>query len=103
MPERGTMGTPHTATGDQHQAEWYEILLKGHLNARWAAWFDGLNLTHEQDGTTRIHGPVVDQAALHGLLQRVRDLGLPLCAVRRVDPEQARGPGDSADTDQDAP
>ena len=48
----------------------YEIRLKGHLDARWAAWFDGLSLTHESDGTTIIHGPVVDQAALHGLLQK---------------------------------
>jgi hypothetical protein len=59
----------------------YEIRVGGHLDARWAAWFDGLSLTHEHDGTTVIRGPVVDQAALHGLLQRVRDLGLPLISV----------------------
>ena len=64
----------------------YEIRLQGHLGARWAAWFDGLGLTHESDGTTVIHGPVADQAALHGLLNKVRDLGLPLIAVRQVDP-----------------
>ena len=63
----------------------YEIRLQGHLGARWAAWFDGLSLTHAGDGTTAIRGPVVDQAALHGLLTRVRDLGLPLIAVRQVD------------------
>jgi hypothetical protein len=61
----------------------YEIRLKGHLNARWADWFDGLTLTHESDGTTLLCGPIVDQAALHGLLGKVRDLGLPLIAVRR--------------------
>ena len=61
----------------------YEIRLKGHLEARWAAWFDGLTLTTCSDGTTTIHGPVVDQSALHGLLQRVRDLGLPLISVTR--------------------
>ena len=61
----------------------YEIRLKGHLNARWADWFDGLTLTHESDGTTVLIGSVVDQAALHGLLAKVRDLGLPLIAVRR--------------------
>ena len=61
----------------------YEIRIKGHLNARWADWFDGLGLTHEGAGTTVIHGPVVDQAALHGLLGKVRDLGLPLIAVQR--------------------
>jgi hypothetical protein len=59
----------------------YEIRIEGHLDTRWAAWFDGLALTHETDGTTVLHGPVVDQAALHGLLQRVRDLGLPLVSV----------------------
>ena len=64
----------------------YEIRLKGRLDARWAAWFDGLGLTHQGDGTTVIHGPVADQAALHGLLNKVRDLGLPLISVTRVGP-----------------
>ena len=64
----------------------YEIRLKGRLDGRWAAWFDGLSLTHESDGTTVIHGPVADQAALHGLLNKVRDLGLPLVSVTRVGP-----------------
>ena len=64
----------------------YEIRLKGRLDARWAAWFEGLSLTHEGDGTTVIHGLVVDQAALHGLLNKVRDLGLPLVSVTRVGP-----------------
>ena len=61
----------------------YDIRLKGHLNARWADWFDGLTLMQESDGTTLLSGPVVDQAALHGLLCKVRDLGLPLIAVHR--------------------
>ena len=61
----------------------YEIRLQGHLNARWADWFDGLTLTQESDGTTLLSGPIVDQAALHGLLGKVRDLGLPLIAVHR--------------------
>jgi hypothetical protein len=65
----------------------YEIRLKGHLDARWATWFDGLSLIREGDGTTLIHGQVADQAALHGLLQKVRDLGLPLISVIHVDPE----------------
>ena len=64
----------------------YEIRLKGHLDTRWATWFDGLTLTTCSDGTTTIHGPVVDQSALHGLLQRVRDLGLPLISVTRDEP-----------------
>jgi hypothetical protein len=67
----------------------YEIRLKGHLDARWATWFDGLTLATCSDGTTTIRGPVVDQAALHGLLHRVRDLGLPLISVTRLEPDQA--------------
>jgi hypothetical protein len=62
----------------------YEIRIQGHLEARWAAWFDGLSLTNEPDGTTLVSGPVADQAALHGLLQRVRDTGLPLVSVERT-------------------
>ena len=61
----------------------YEIRLRGHLEPRWADWFDGLTLTQESDGTTVLSGSVVDQAALHGLLGKVRDLGLPLIAVNR--------------------
>ena len=61
----------------------YEIRLQGHLEPRWADWFDGLSLRQESDGTTVLSGSVVDQAALHGLLGKVRDLGLPLIAVRR--------------------
>jgi hypothetical protein len=64
----------------------YEIRLKGHLEARWSAWFDGLSLSQESDGTTVIRGSVIDQAALHGLLSKVRDLGLPLIAVTQLDP-----------------
>jgi len=63
--------------------ESYEIRVKGHLNARWADWFDGLTLTQESDGTTVLSGSLMDQAALHGLLGKVRDLGLPLIAVRQ--------------------
>ena len=64
----------------------YEIRLKGHLDSRWAAWFDGLTLTRGSDGTTIIDGPVADQAALYGLLQKTRDLGLPLLSVPYVEP-----------------
>ena len=73
---------------DRHEAGRYEIRLKGHLDARWAAWFDGLRLSLESDGTTVIHGPVADQAALHGLLQKVRDTGLPLVSVICVEPDR---------------
>ena len=61
----------------------YEIRIKGHLNARWADWFDGLSLRQESDGTAVLSGSGVDQAALHGLLGKVRDVGLPLIAVQR--------------------
>ena len=69
----------------------YEILLEGHLDARWAAWFDGMNLTNARNGTTVISGLVIDQAALYGLLQKVRDTGLPLVSVIRVDPGRPAG------------
>ena len=62
----------------------YEIRLKGHLDAQWMAWFDGLTITLEEDGNTLLSGPVVDQAALHGLLKKVRDLGMPLVSVVQI-------------------
>jgi len=78
--------------GDRYETGRYEIRLKGHLDTRWAAWFDGLSLTHHSDGTTVIHGPVADQAALHGLLQKVRDTGLPLVSVICIEPDQPHIP-----------
>jgi hypothetical protein len=72
------------STGHHDNPGRYEIRLKGHLDSRWTAWFDGLTLTHDSDGTTIVHGLVADQAALHGLLQKVRDLGLPLVSVTQV-------------------
>ncbi len=74
------------AVGSWHQAGDYEIRIAGHLDQRWTAWFDGLTLTPQSDGTSVLQGPVVDQAALHGLLQKVRDLGLPLVSVAPVQP-----------------
>lgn len=79
------MSGPHESTEDRSEAGHYEIRLQGHLATRWSAWFDGMSLTHNSDGTTVLHGSVVDQAALHGLLTKVRDLGLPLIAVTQVD------------------
>ena len=73
----------------------YEIRLVGHLDGRWAARFDGLALRLEPDGTTVLSGPIVDQAALHGLLQRVRDLGIPLVSVTRPEAEPST-PGTEA-------
>jgi hypothetical protein len=63
----------------------YEIKVDGHLTERWAAWFDGLVITDAGDGTTVIRGTVVDQAALHGLLQRLRDIGIPLISLTPVE------------------
>jgi hypothetical protein len=64
----------------------YQIRIKGHLGPRWSGWFEGLTITPEGDGDTLLTGPVVDQAALHGLLRKVRDLGMPLISAIRVKP-----------------
>ena len=76
-----------------HQAQVYEIRLQGHLDARWADWLEGLSITLDEDGSTLLRGPLADQAALHGVLKKVRDLGLPLLSVNPVD-AQAGDPGD---------
>jgi len=62
----------------------YQIRIEGHLRAEWADWFGGLSVTLQPDGATLLSGPVVDQAALYGLLKKVRDLGLPLISVNRI-------------------
>ncbi len=80
------------STEDDHEPHLYEIRLKGHLDARWANSFEGLSFTHASDGTTILSGPVVDQAALYGLLRTVRDLALPLVSVIQVEPQQADVP-----------
>jgi hypothetical protein len=72
------------------QPMYYEIRLKGQLDARWAEWFEGLKITLEEDGDTLLTGPVVDQAALHGLLKRVRDLGMILVSVNQVQSKETR-------------
>ena len=77
------------STEDPYAPGRYAIRIKGHLDARWADRFEGLSFTHESDGTTILSGPVVDQAALYGLLRKVRDGGLPLLAVMRIEPGQA--------------
>ena len=74
---------------------YYHIRLKGHLDDHWSAWFGDLSLTHEHDGTTSLSGLVSDQAELHGLLMKVRDLGVALISVAVVDPADhvvTRGP-----------
>ena len=74
---------------DPDQAMVYQIRIKGHLGPQWTNWFEGLTITLEEDGDTLLTGPVVDQAALHGLLRKVRDLGMPLLSVNCVEPGQA--------------
>ena len=65
----------------------YRIRVEGHLDASWSSWFNGLKLTCQEDGSTDLVGPIPDQAALHGLLIKIRDLGLPLVAVNRIEVE----------------
>ena len=83
------MSTTHASTEDHDEPWLYEIRLKGHLDDRWDAWFEGLTLTRERNGETLLTGPVVDQAALHAVLRKVRDLGVPLLSVTRVRPNEA--------------
>ena len=67
----------------------YQIRIQGHLGRQWTDWFGGLTITLEDNGDTLLTGPVVDQAALHGLLKKVRDVGMPLVSVNRGKPGQA--------------
>ena len=70
---------------------YYEILLQGQLNARWADWFDGMTITLDNNGDTLLSGPLADQAALHGILKKVRDVGLTLLSVNSVKPDRKEG------------
>ena len=78
---------------DPGQPMVYQIRIKGHLGRQWTDWFEGLTLTLEDNGETLLTGPVVDQAALHGVLKKVRDLAMPLLSVNRVKPGQAEASG----------
>ena len=73
--------------------QYYEIRLKGHLDDRWTEWFEDLIITLEDNGDTFLTGPVIDQAALHGLLKKVRDFGLPLISISLVEPRPPTTPG----------
>ena len=90
------MSETHASSEDQSEPGLYEIRLKGHLDARWANQFAGLTITLEEDGDMLLTGPVVDQAALHGLLKKVRDLGMPLVSVSPVE----HGPSTTLGTGQ---
>jgi hypothetical protein len=82
----------HASRGAQGGPGRYEIRVRGRLDRRWADWFGGFAITCGDDGDSLLTGPVVDQAALHGVLSTIRDLGVPLLSVRRIEPEQADGP-----------
>jgi len=88
-------------TGQPHDRSWYEIRLQGRLDQRWSVWFDGLTLTTDADGTTALRGPVADQAALHGQLQILRDLGLRLISLTQVEPDPATPPSLDEPTDHE--
>ncbi len=92
---------PHTSKSRTEPGEpmIYQIRVKGHLGSRWERWFDDMTVTPQADGDTILTGPVADQAALHGLLRRVRDLGVPLISVMEIEPTQADGPDATADAD----
>ena len=84
------MGAKDGSTQPHDESALHEIRVEGHLDDRWAQWVEGLALTRERDGTTTLTGPLADQAALHGLLNRIRDLNVPVVSVRRVGPDTKR-------------
>jgi len=87
------MSHERTQMTDPAQPAVYQIRLQGHLSPHWADWFEGMDISLEDNGDTLLTGPVVDQAALHGLLRKVRDLGMPLLSVFHLEPEQGNAPG----------
>lgn len=93
----GTHIPTEASPEDPCQPELYEIRIKGHLDERWADWFGGMSIRQEANGDTRLVGPLIDQAALYGMLRRVRDLGMPLISVIRLEPGQV----DSSDVRQE--
>lgn len=82
------MSEIHATTTEHDEPGRYEIRIKGHLDDRWAEWLEGLTFTHASDGTTLLEGPLTDQAALHGVLNKIRDLGLPIISVQWLSPEE---------------
>ena len=83
------MAHKRNAHTDPGQPTIYQIRIKGHLGGQWTDWFGGLSITQEENGETLLTGPVVDQAALHGVLRKVRDLGMTLLVVNHVEPKPA--------------
>ncbi len=85
----------HPANQGISQPDRYQIVLQGHLGRQWADWFPGFTITVDAQGHTILVGPVIDQSALHGLLKKVRDLGIPLISVNRINPDEAPPDGES--------
>ncbi len=86
------MSNESNSSNEKAESLIYQIRIKRHLDRKWTDWFSGLSITSLDNGETLLTGPVLDQAALHGLLRKVRDVSLPLVAVIRIEPEQADGP-----------
>jgi len=85
------MTNKRDAVNDSDRFDIYQIVLHGHLSNQWSSWFNGFTITLDQHGRTILAGPVIDQAALHGVLKKISDLGIPLISVNRLDPgEEAR-------------
>lgn len=82
--------TNEECLGIPGKGEIYQIRVKGHINHQWSEWFGGFAITHQDDGTTVLTGPIADQPALHGLLVKIRNLALPLVSINRVGPDRAR-------------
>lgn len=91
---RNTLSETRIAALGGQQPVVYQIRLQGHLTGQWAGWFEGFTITLADNGDTLLTGAVVDQAALYGVLRKVRDLGMPLLSVIRVIPGQAEAPDD---------
>ena len=86
------MSEIHQSSKDDYQLGHYQIRIKGHIDDQWADWFGGLTVTLNEGGDTLLTGPVIDQAALYGLLKKVRDLGMPLLSVNPIKPDEADAP-----------
>ncbi|MBN8655637.1 MAG: hypothetical protein J0M11_07870 [Anaerolineae bacterium] len=85
MPNEQNLGS------DPDAPKIFQIRIQGHLGQQWAGWFDGLTIALEEDGNTLLSGPVIDQSALHGILKKIRDLGMPLLSVNSVDRDPLKG------------
>ena len=86
------MSNEQKSEDDSDQPKVYQIRIKGHLSQQWQDWFEGLTITLEEDGNTLLSGPVVDQSALHGILKKIRDLGMPLLSINSIGPNQSTNP-----------